>query len=261
MMNKIFDSHSHYNSKAFDEDYDALMKHLKDNDVGYVMNCGSSVEASKKAMEQSRKDPDFMCFCAGIHPLDIEPATTDADFEEIKKLAADPLCKAIGEIGIDYHYDDAADAETQKKAFIRQLDMAVELDLPVIIHIREAMQDSLEILKNYKGKICGVIHCFSGSAESAAILVKMGFYIGFTGVVTFKNARRALEAMKVVPFDKLLIETDCPYMAPEPYRGKRCDSSMLYEVAQKIADELGKTKEEVISQTYKNAATLFDIKY
>ena len=257
-MEKIFDSHSHYNNSAFNEDYDALMQHLKDNGVGYVMNCGSSVDASRKAMEQSHKS-DFMCFSAGIHPLDIEPETCDADFDEIEKLATDPKCKAIGEIGLDYHYDDAAEPQKQKEAFIRQLDMAVKLDMPVIIHIREAMQDSLEILKMYKGKVRGVVHCFSGSAESCRELVKMGYYIGFTGVVTFKNARKALEAMKVVPFDKLLIETDCPYMAPEPFRGKRCDSSMLHQVAQKIADELGRTKEEVIAQTFENAARLFEI--
>lgn len=257
-MEKIFDSHSHYNNSAFSEDYDTLMQHLKDNGVGYVMNCGSSVEASRKAMNQSQMS-DFMCFSAGIHPLDIEPETCDADFDEIEKMAADPKCKAIGEIGLDYHYDDAAEPQKQKEAFIRQLDMAVKLDKPVIIHIREAMQDSLEILKMYEGKVRGVIHCFSGSAESAKVLVKMGYYIGFTGVVTFKNARKALEAMKVVPFERLLIETDCPYMAPEPYRGKRCDSSMLHQVAQKIADELGKTKEEVLSQTYENAARLFEI--
>ncbi len=257
-MEKIFDSHSHYNNSAFSEDYDTLMQHLKNSGVGYVMNCGSSVDASRKAMQQSQNS-DFMCFSAGIHPLDIEPETCDADFDEIEKMAADPKCKAIGEIGLDYHYDDAAEPQKQKEAFIRQLDMAVKLNLPVIIHIREAMQDSLEILKPYAGKIRGVIHCFSGSAESCRELVKMGFYIGFTGVVTFKNARKSLEAMKVVPFDKLLIETDCPYMAPEPFRGKRCDSSMLHQVAQKIADELGKTKEEVLSQTYKNAAGLFNI--
>jgi len=257
-MNKIFDSHSHYNNKAFDEDYNQLMQHLKDNGVGYIMNCGSSVQASRKAMEQSHSS-DFMCFCAGIHPLDIEDDICDKDFAEIEKMAADSKCKAIGEIGLDYHYDDAAAPEIQKQVFILQLDMAVKLNLPVIIHIREAMQDSLEILKKYEGKLRGVIHCFSGSAESAKILVKMGFYIGFTGVVTFKNARKALEAMKVVPFDKLLIETDCPYMAPEPYRGKRCDSSMLHQVAQKIADELGKTKEDVLCQTYENAARLFCI--
>ena len=257
-MEKIFDSHSHYNNQAFDEDYDALMQHLKDNGVGYVMNCGSSVDASRKAMEQSETS-DFMCFSAGIHPLDIEDDTCDTDFEEIEKMAAHPKCKAIGEIGLDYHYDDAAEPQKQKEAFIRQLDMAVKLDMPVIIHIREAMQDSLEILEQYKGKVRGVIHCFSGSAESCKELVKMGYYIGFTGVVTFKNARKALEAMKVVPFDRLLIETDCPYMAPEPYRGKRCDSSMLDKVAQKIADELGKTKEEVLAQTYANAARLFEI--
>jgi TatD DNase family protein len=257
-MNKIFDSHAHYNNSAFDEDYDSLMQHLKDNGVGYIMNCGSSVEASRKAMKQSQMS-DFMCFSAGIHPLDIEPETCDADFDEIEKMAADPKCKAIGEIGLDYHYDDAAEPQKQKEAFIRQLDMAVRLNKPVIIHIREAMQDSLEILKQYQGKIRGVIHCFSGSAESCKVLVTMGFYIGFTGVVTFKNARKALEAMKVVPFDRLLIESDCPYMAPEPFRGKRCDSSMLHQDAQKIADELGKTKEEVMAQTFENAARLFEI--
>ncbi len=258
-MKKIFDSHSHYNNEAFDNDYDVLMQHLKENEVGYIMNCGSNISSSRKAMQQSQNS-DFMCFCAGIHPLDIDENISDADFDEIENMALDNNCKAIGEIGLDYHYDDSVSPEIQKAVFIKQLDLAVKLNMPVIIHIREAMGDALEILKVYEGNLNGVIHCFSGSAESCKELVKMGFYIGFTGVVTFKNARKSLEALKVVPFDRLLIETDCPYMAPEPFRGKRCDSSMLHKVAEKIASELGKSKDEVLSQTFSNAATLFNIK-
>lgn len=256
-MNKIFDSHSHYNNAAFNDDYDELMQHLVDSNVGYLMNCGSDVSTSLIAQKQS-SSCDFMYFSAGIHPLDAD-SVTDEDIKKIEELARDKKCRAIGEIGLDYHYDDAPEAHWQKKIFIEQLDLAVKLNMPVIIHIREAMQDSLEILKEYSGKIRGVIHCFSGSAESCKELINMGFYIGFTGVVTFKNARKSLEALKVVPFDKLLIETDCPYMAPEPVRGKRCDSSLLHYVSQKIADELGITKEEVISQTCQNAKTLFNI--
>ncbi len=256
-MEKIFDSHSHYNNPAFNEDYAELMNHLTESGVGLIMNCGSDVETSIISQKQANAC-DFMYFSAGIHPLDAHDVT-DENLAKIEQLTKDNKCRAIGEIGLDYHYDDAPAPDVQKKVFIQQLDMAVRLNMPVIIHIREAMQDSLEILKDYAGKIQGVIHCFSGSAESCKILINMGFYIGFTGVVTFKNARKSLEALKIVPFDRLLIETDCPYMAPEPCRGKRCDSSLLHYVAQKMADELGKTKEEVIAQTFENAKRLFNI--
>lgn len=256
-MGKIFDSHSHYNNPAFKDDYEETLKYLQENNVGYLMNCGFDVESSYLSAKQS-ENCSFMYFSAGIHPLDAKNITDD-EIAKIEKIAKHPKCKAIGEIGLDYHYDDAPSSEEQKEVFIKQLDLAVKLNMPVIIHIREAMQDSIDILKDYSGKIKGVIHCFSGSAESCEILVKMGFYIGFTGVVTFKNARRALEAVKVVPSDKLLIETDCPYMAPEPHRGKRCDSSMLTFVAQRLADELNMTKEDIISNTCANAKRLFNI--
>lgn len=257
-MIKIFDSHSHYNNAAFDKDYQQILSHLTKNNVGYVMNCGSDVETSIKAMHQSQSC-SFMYFSAGIHPIDTKNIT-EKDLLKIKEIAQDEKCVAIGEIGLDYHYDDMASPEWQKKIFTQQLDMAIELNLPVIIHIRDAMQDAIDILKCYSGKLNGVIHCFSGSVESCTQLVKMGFYIGFTGVVTFKNARKSLECLKIVPKDKLLIETDCPYMAPEPFRCKRCDSSMLHYVSQKIADELSTDKDSIIKSTCENAKRLFNIK-
>ena len=169
-------------------------------------------EANKKDLEQAKKE-DFMYCAVGIHPENAEEILKPDSLETLKKLAADSKVKAIGECGLDYHYEDAPEKDIQKQAFIRQIDLANELDLPMIIHTRDAMADTIDILTAHPLKN-GVIHCYSGSRESCKQLIKMGFYIGFTGVITFKNARRAIESMKVVPLDKLLIETDCPYMEP-----------------------------------------------
>lgn len=256
-MNKIFDSHSHYNDDAFRADYDNVLNLLKESGVGNVMNVGYDIQSSQKALEQAKKE-DFMYCAVGIHPENAEGILKPDSLETLKKLAADPKVKAIGECGLDYHYEDAPEKDIQKQAFIRQIDLANELDLPMIIHTRDAMADTIDILTAHPLKN-GVIHCYSGSRESCKQLIKMGFYIGFTGVITFKNARRAIESMKVVPLDKLLIETDCPYMAPEPNRGKRCDSSLLHFTAQKMADELGFTKDEIIGITNQNAKRVFKI--
>ena len=253
-MNKIFDSHAHYNNSAFDEDYDHLLEHLAANDVGYIMNCGSSVEASRKAMEQSHNS-DFMCFCSGIHPLDIEPETCDADFEEIEKMAMDPKCKAIGEIGLDYHWNTHP-ADVQKAWFEDQLEFAKSVDLPVIVHDREAHNDTLEILKKHKPK--GVVHCFSGSNEMAKEILKLGMYIGVGGVVTFKNARKLATVVKDLPLDRLLLETDAPYLSPEPFRGKRCTSDLIYFTAQKVAEIKGISTEDVLKASIENIKTLYN---
>ena len=236
-MNTIFDSHSHYNDDSFKNDYKEVLKHIQDMGVGTVVNVGADIHSSRLAVKQAMEN-DFMYCSVGIHPHDAIQARDEAIMAEIEEMIANPKVVAVGEAGLDYHYDDSWSPEVQKEAFIKQIELANKYNKPLIIHTRDAMQDTLEILNEHPLK-SGVVHCYSGSRESCKTLVKMGLYIGFTGVITFKNARRALESMKVVPLDRLLIETDCPYMAPEPNRGKRCDSSMLHYVAQKMADELG----------------------
>ena len=164
---------------------------------------------------------------------------------------------ALGEIGLDYYYDDASPREVQRKIFEEQLALSKDLDLPVIIHNRDAHQDTLDLLKKYRPK--GIMHCFSGSAEYAKEILRLGMYIGFTGVITFKNARRAVEAAAEVPLDRLLIETDCPYMAPEPFRGKRCDSTLLYRMAEKLGEIKGCSAQELADQTFQNACKVYRI--
>lgn len=257
-MKKIFDSHSHYNDEAFKEDLPIIFSKLEESGIGNILNCGYDLSSSKKALQQANQY-NFVYSSAGYHPQDADKFDEYA-YQEIKKLLAEEKVVAVGEIGLDYYYDDAPDREVQKNTFKKQLQLARECNKPVIIHTRDAMADTIEILKPYAGKLDGVIHCYSGSAESCRELVKMGFYIGFTGVVTFKNARRALESLKEVPLDRILVETDCPYMAPEPNRGKRCDSTMLNFTVEKIAQELGIAKEDVISKTCENANRLFRIK-
>lgn len=256
-MEKIFDSHSHYNDNSFKDDYKEVLKHIRESGVGNVVNVGADIHSSRLAAKQAFES-DFMYFSAGIHPADAIQARDDEIMAEIEDMLRHPKAVAVGEAGLDYYYDDGWSKEVQKEAFIKQIKLANKLDKPLIIHTRDAMRDTLDILNEYPLK-SGVVHCYSGSRESCKQLVKMGLYIGFTGVVTFKNARRALESLKTVPLDRLLMETDCPYMAPEPNRGKRCDSSMLHFTARKMADELGITKEEIIRITRENAKRLFKI--
>ncbi len=256
-MNKIFDSHAHYNNERFLQNFNDVMKHLKNNNVGYVLNCAWDLESSILALEQS-ESTDFMYASAGFHPSEADSATSDR-LAKVKSLAENnSKIVAIGEAGLDYYYDDAPSQKEQKETFIAQIKIANDLDLPLIIHTRDAMKDTLDILNEHPVK-SGVVHCYSGSAESCKELVKMGFYIGFTGVITFKNAKRAIESLKVVPLDRLLIETDCPYMAPEPMRGKTSDSSMLIYIAQKIGEILEISTEEVIRITTENAKRLYKI--
>lgn len=257
-MGKIFDSHCHYNDDAFKSDYNEILNHIQENGVGTVVNVGASIESSRLALKQALEN-DFMYCSVGIHPEDASQALDENIMSELAEMRKNPKVVAIGEAGLDYHYDDAYPSEIQKEAFIKQIELSNKIDKPLIVHTRDAMQDTMEIFKKHPVKK-GVVHCYSGSRESCKELLKLGFYIGFTGVVTFKNARRALESLKVVPLDKLLIETDCPYMAPEPNRGKRCDSSMLNFTAQKIADELGMSKDDIISITEENAKRFYNIK-
>lgn len=254
---KLFDTHAHLDDSQFDTDREEVIAKIKGAGIYNVMEIGSSVENSETAVEIAEAH-DFIYCSVGIHPEYAETAK-DADFDRIKDLAlSHPKVKAIGEIGIDYHYEDCASREKQIACFERQIDMAKELSLPIIVHDRESKGDVLNILRE-KQVSRGVVHCFSGSAETAKILVNMGLMISFTGVITFKNARRAIEALKVIPTDRLMIETDSPYMAPEPHRGKRNDSRYVLHVAEKMAEVKGLSLEELCRITYENGKRFFNI--
>ena len=231
MVDGIFDSHAHYDDDAFDADRDGLLRSLASHGVRRVMNVGSSMESSRTGI-QLGKEYDFLYSSVGVHP-DSAREICDETLRELAELAREPKVRALGEIGLDYHYEDNCPREIQIPAFERQLALAKELDIPVIIHTREAVNDTLALLKKYQPR--GIVHCFSGSVEMAKEVLKLGMYIGFTGVLTFKNARKAVEVVQYAPADRLLIETDCPYMAPEPLRGRRCDSTMLQYTLARMA--------------------------
>ncbi len=253
----LFDSHAHYDDDSFNEDREKVLESLKDYNVGKVLNIGSSMETSRFSVDLSQKY-DFVYASVGVHPSETGELS-EKDMEELKALAGNEKVKAIGEIGLDYHYlPDDVDPEIQKKWFKRQLELAKELSMPVIIHDRESKGECIEILKEMNVSN-GVFHCYSGSAETAKELIKMGFMISFTGVLTFKNARRAIEVVKVIPMDRIMIETDCPYMAPEPHRGKRNFSGYVGRVAEKIAEIKEIPYEEVVRITEENAIRFFGI--
>lgn len=254
-MNFLYDTHAHLDDRMFDNDRNAVIEKLKQSNVGLVNNIASDMDSSRASIGLAEKY-DFIYATVGVHPSDVLSMTVK-DIEELRKLSSHPKVVAIGEIGLDYHYDDA-DPDVQKHWLRAQLDLAKELNMPVVIHDRESKDDCLSILKEKKIS-CGVVHCFSGSAETAKELLKLGMHISFTGVVTFKNARRAIEALKVIPIERLLIETDCPYMAPEPFRGQRNDSSFVFRVAEKIAEVKALPLEDVIRITRENGVKLFGI--
>lgn len=252
----LFDTHAHFDDPQFDDDRDQVIKSLKEYNVGYVTNIGADIETSVKASEISKKY-DFIYATAGIHP-GYANEFKDEDIEVIRKIAEDnPKVKAIGEIGLDYHYDDS-DPEKQKYMFKKQLALAKEMGLPVVIHDRDSKGECLEILKEMEISD-GVVHCFSGSAETAKEILKLGLMISFTGVLTFKNAKKAVEACRVIPLDRLMIETDSPYMAPEPNRGKRNFSGYVGSVAQKMAEIKGVSVEEIEQITTENAIKFYRI--
>ena len=254
-MNPLYDTHAHLDDHMFDDDREQVIDKIKNSNVGLVNNIAADMESSRAAIALAEKH-DFIYATVGIHPSDVL-SMTEEDIEELRTLSKHPKVVAIGEIGLDYHYDDA-DPNIQKQWFRAQLDLAKELDMPVVIHDRDSKGECLAILKE-KNINNGVVHCFSGSAETARELVKMGLHISFTGVVTFKNARRAIEAVKAIPIERLFIETDCPYMAPEPFRGQRNDSSMVYRIAEKIAEIKELPVDEVIRLTRENAIKFFGI--
>ena len=254
MTNGIFDSHAHYDDAAFDEDRSALLDELPSKGVVCVVNCASDMKSSLTSLELAHKYGCIYAAC-GVHPHEAQGA--DENFiTALRELLKDEKCVAIGEIGLDYHYDFSP-REKQIEVFEKQLALAKETDMPVIVHDREAHEDTYNLLKKYRTK--GVVHCFSGSAESAKEIVKLGMYIGLGGAVTFKNAKKPCEVAACVPGDRLLIETDCPYMTPVPHRGTRNDSSYIPLTAQKLAEIRGTTAQEIIDMTRENAKRLFSI--
>lgn len=253
----LFDTHAHYDDKRFDADRNEVLESLKDYDVTNIVNIGSSMETSR-ASAALAEEYDFVYATVGVHPSETGDLTED-DIEELKELCKNPKVRAIGEIGLDYHYlPDDVPADIQRKWFARQLDLAKELSVPVVIHDRESKGECIEILKEKKISN-GVVHCFSGSVETAKTILDMGLMISFTGVLTFKNARKAAEACAVVPLDRLMIETDCPYMAPEPYRGERNFSGYVEFVARKMAEIKNVSYEEIVRITEKNAKRFYGI--
>ena len=243
MFCNIFDSHAHYNDTAFDADRDALLSALPSFGVCGVINCGTDVASSRESMLLSEKYA-HVYFAAGIHPEDCGDKKTE-DLEEIRALLVHEKCVAVGEIGLDYYWPDPP-RETQLPFFELQLKIAKEMDLPVIIHDREAHEQTMELLRKYRPK--GVLHCFSGSVETMREAVSLGLYIGLGGAVTFKNAKRAVMVAGDVPENRLLLETDCPYMTPVPYRGKRNDSTFISFTAERIS-EIRKTDPQTLIDT------------
>ena len=248
--NLIIDTHAHYDDKKFDGIRDELLLSLHENGVKKIITCAVDGASAKDALALADKF-DFIYAAVGIHPENLESKTP---LDEIRKLASHKKCVAIGEIGLDYYYT-SDNKEEQKKVFESQIILANELGLPVIVHDREAHSDTLEIIKKYRPK--GVLHCFSGSAEMAAQIVKYGMYIGVGGVITFKNAKKMPDVIRAVPEDRLLLETDCPYLAPEPYRGALCHSGFIKLTAEKTAQILDTTLEDVLTFTAQNAEKLF----
>ena len=258
-MQNIFDSHAHYDDPRFDDDRDTLLSSMASNGVRTIMNVGNTTSANVAGIELAKKYPFVYC-SIGIHPdqsAEIAAQNSRDYLDVIAQQLSYEKAMALGEIGLDYYYDDDAPRDIQKKIFEEQLALAKDLDVPVIIHNRDAHQDTLELLKKYRPK--GIMHCFSSSAEVAKEVLRLGMYIGFTGVITFKNARRAVEAAAEIPLDRLLVETDCPYMAPEPYRGKRCDSTMLPRMVEKLAQIKGIDPQQLADQTFQNACAVYNI--
>ena len=252
----LFDTHAHYDDEAFDADRDAVLTALPGQGVGLVLNPGCDVESSRKAVQYAAAYPHVYA-AVGIHPENCGGYTA-GDLAALKKLAQQPGVAAIGEIGLDSYWAENPPRELQQQVLRDQLALARELALPVIIHDREAHADTLAIIREFPG-ITGVFHCFSGSPEMAQELLKLGWYLGFDGPVTYKNARRAPEVAAVTPLDRMLIETDSPYMTPVPYRGKRNDSGYVHLVAEKLAEWKGVTPEEMARITTENGKRLFRI--
>ena len=252
----LFDTHAHMDDRAFDADREALLQALPQQGIAYLMNPGCSLASSRNA-DRLSKEFDYIYAAVGSHPDAADEVNAEV-LEEYRVLCKqNPKIRAIGEIGLDYHYEDIP-RELQQKAFRAQMELAAELDLPAIVHERDAHADGMQIVSEFPG-VTGVFHCYSGSAEMAKWLIDRGWYIGFTGVLTFKNARKAIEVAASIPLDRLVLETDCPYMAPEPFRGKRNDPGKLYRMAEKLAQLREMTVEEIHHITTENGKRLYRI--
>ncbi len=253
----IFESHAHYDDEAFDDDREELLRSLQEYGIGTVINVGSSLESCKTTLELVRRYP-FVYGAIGVHPEETT-RLDEGNFEYLREWCVKDKIVAVGEIGLDYHWKEP-DAKVQKKWFGEQLELAREMKLPVIIHSREAAKDTLDIMQSvHAGEIGGVIHCYSYTKEMAREFLKMDYYFGIGGVVTFKNAKKLKEAVEYIPMDRILLETDSPYLSPEPNRGRRNSSLNLPYVAQEIAAIKGIGYEEVVAITEQNARTLFGL--
>lgn len=257
MENTIFDTHAHYDDQRFDEDREEVLGRLGREGVGLVTNIGSSMEAARASLALAEKY-DFIYAAIGVHPSETGEMT-QADMDWLREQASHEKVVAIGEIGLDYHYEEP-ERDWQKQWFRRQLELARQVKLPVCIHSRDAAQDTLEIMREqHSEEIGGVIHCFSYGWDMAKIYLDMGFYLGIGGVVTFKNGRKLKEVVEQAPMERLVLETDAPYLAPEPNRGKRNESRYLKDVAEEIARLKGVAREEVIRITRENGKRLYRI--
>ena len=253
----IFDSHAHYNSSKFDEDRDAVLKGLADGNVAYVMNIADSMESLKKVLEIAEKYP-YIYASVGVHPEETGELT-EADMDILLEYTKHPKVKAIGEIGLDYYWD-SVERDVQKKWFARQIDIAKKTNLPIIVHDRDAHGDTLDILKSENARdVGGIVHCFSGSVEMARDILNLGMYIGIGGTVTFKNGRKIKEVAEYVPIENIVLETDAPYLAPEPFRGKRNSSDLIKYVIDEIAGIKGIPAEKVEEITFQNAKRVYKI--
>lgn len=253
--NLIFDSHAHYDDTAFDEDRDVLLAGLKEAGIGNVVDISANLKDLPRILELTKKY-DFIYASAGVHPCDVYELE-EADLAKIEEALDDPKTAAVGEIGLDYHYDDT-DKAKQKDWFIRQIDLAKRKGYPLVIHSRDAAQDTFDIMKSEKAEDAGgVIHCFSYEKEMAKRYLDLGYYIGVGGVITYKNARKLVEVVEYMPMERLLLETDCPYLCPVPFRGKRNDSRMLKYVISRVSEIKKISEEEVIRVSADNACKMY----
>ena len=251
----FFDSHAHYNDERFNEDRDELLRAMSKNDVDYIVNAAANIAGSNEGIQLAEKFPSIYA-AVGVHPHDVGELEEDA-IETLENLSKHPKVVAIGEIGLDYYYDHSP-RDIQRLWFERQMALAKKVKLPIIVHSREASQETFDMIKE-SGLSSGVIHCYSGSAEMAKEYIKLGFYIGIGGTLTFNNARKTVEVVEQIPLESIVIETDCPYLTPMPHRGKRNDSTYLKYIAQKIGDIKNLSIEEVARVTTDNAKILYNI--
>ena len=250
-----FDTHAHYDDRRFNEDRDELLGSMAAGGISLILNAASSVRSAKFSIKLADKY-SFVYASVGVHPHDAK-SMTDETVPEFEKLLSHPKAMAVGEIGLDYHYDFSP-RDVQRKRFLEQLELARRIKKPVIIHEREALTDTLDTIREFRD-LTGVVHCFSGSWETAKIILNLGWYLSFTGVITYKNARKALEVIEKMPTDRIMLETDSPYLSPEPVRGKRNSSLNLPYIAEKIAEVRGISTEETAALTMENGKRFFGI--